>query len=96
MDKKYLIKLSKEYEFEGNKYNEIDLSKIEDLKSTDLDKIDKVYQNSGGMPLLAEMSRGYAMLVASEVTGLPKEFFDNLPAKESIRIKNVISNFFFA
>ena len=78
MDKKYLIKLSKEYEFEGSKYNEIDLSKIEDLKSTDLDKIDKIYQNSGGMPLLAEMSRGYAMLVASEVTGLPKEFFDNV------------------
>ncbi len=95
-NEKYIVKFDKEYNFENENYKQIDLSKLEDLKAIDLDKIDKIYQSNGGVPLLAEMSRGYAMLVASEVTGLPKEFFDNLPAKYSIKIKNMISNFFFA
>jgi hypothetical protein len=90
------ITLSKPYEFEGHTYTEIDMSGIYDLKSRDLSGVDKIFIAQGNNPALAGLSLEYAEIVAHKVTGLPVEFFPDLPAKDAIKLKNFVSNFFFS
>ena len=95
MDNK-IIEFDKAVEFEGETYNKIDLSKLDDLLAEDLLKIDKMYAKEGNIILTtSEMTLQYAVITASYITKLPIEFFNKLPAREAKKIKQVITNFFF-
>ena len=45
---------------------------------------------------MPEMSLEYALYIASVATGLPVEFFRHLPPKDAIKVKNRVTNFFYA
>lgn len=89
------IILLKPYEFEGQTYNEIDLSGMNDLKAKDLVEIDKIYTARGGNPALTGMTLDYAVIVAQRVTKKPIEFFEDLPAKDATALKNEVVLFFY-
>ena len=89
------ITLSKPYEFEGETYTEIDLQGLDDLKAKDLSVIDKIYISKGCNPAMSGLTVDYAMITASMVTKKPLEFFENLPAKDAMAIKNVVMRFFY-
>ena len=91
----YIITFNKPYSFEGKEYTEIDMSKIEEMTAISLEEADKIYQSSGMVDALKEMSISYACIVASKVTGKPLEFFKNLPAKEAIKLKTLVTGFFY-
>lgn len=91
----YLIKFNKPYEFEGKEYTEVDLSGLENLKARDLSEAEKIFVSSGNVAVVNEMSVGYACIIASKATKLPIEFFEQLPAKESVKVKNVVTGFFY-
>lgn len=44
---------------------------------------------------MPETTTTYAKIVATKVTGLPAEFFEDLPAYEIEKIKNVVTGFFY-
>ena len=90
----YIIKLEKPYTFEGTEYNEIDLSGLEKLTVKDLVEAEKQFTASGQAAAVAEMSIGYAAIVAVMVTKKPVEFFNGLPAKEGVKVKTMVSSFF--
>lgn len=92
----YLITFKKPYMFEGAEYKEIDLAGIEDLKAKDLSDTDKLCARRGQMAAMNEMSVGYACIIASKASTQPVEFFDNLPAKEAIKLKNKVVSFFYS
>lgn len=94
-ENKYLITFNKPYTFEGTVYKEVDLSEIENLKTRDLAEADRTFFSTGQVALMNEMSTGYACIVASLVTKKPVTFFEQLPAKEGIKLKTVISGFFY-
>lgn len=91
-----VIRLNKPYMFEGQEYNEIDLSGMDDMTTRDMLKIEKLYNRAnGGASVMPEVSEEYALFFAATVTKLPVEFFYGLPAKMAIRIKNRVMGFLF-
>lgn len=93
--KNYILKLSKPYLFEGETYTEIDLSGIEELTCRQMQSIEKKFLKINDNPILAEMTLRYSVILAAEATRRPIEFFDNLPAGECGRLKNMVTNFLY-
>lgn len=94
-ENQYLIKFKKPYEFEGGSYNEVDLSGLEDLTARDLSSAEKVVAASGQMPLMSEMTVAYACVICAAATKKPVEFFNELPAREAVKVKNMVTGFFY-
>lgn len=90
-----IIKFNKPYEFEGQTYNEIDLSDVENISTKDLIEVDKLFYQSGNLAPTSEMSMAYACLVASKAAKKPVEFFNKLPGREGIKIKTQVVSFLY-
>lgn len=90
------VKFRKPFRFEDNVYNGIDLSGLENLTSKDLGEIEKKYYRAGITSFNPEATAIYAMFAAQRATGMPIEFFEQLPACDMIDIKRTIVNFLFA
>lgn len=86
---------SKEYEFEGRKIKEVDLSGLEDLTADDLVKANKVFTTNGNFATVPEITLEYAIILAASVSHLPLEFFQQLKAKDSLKVKNRVTNFLY-
>ena len=76
------ITFSKPYNFEGEIFNGIDLSGLEDIKGRQLTAIEKAFGKAGVVSSMPETTSTYAKIAASAATGLPAEFFEDLPGKE--------------
>lgn len=94
-ENKYLIKFKKPYVFEGVEHNEVDLSGLEDLTARDLSSAEKVIAAEGQMVAMSEMTTSYACVICATAAQKPVEFFKNLPAKEAIKVKNLVTSFFY-
>ena len=73
------ITFSKPYNFEGEIFNGIDLSGLEDIKGRQLTAIEKAFGKAGVVSSMPETTSTYAKIAASAATGLPAEFFEDLP-----------------
>ena len=78
------ITFSKPYNFEGEIFNGIDLSGLEDIKGRQLTAIEKAFGKAGVVSSMPETTSTYAKIAASAATGLPAEFFEDLPGKEDM------------
>lgn len=90
------VVFNKEYEFEGKKIKEIDLSKLDDLTAKDMIDANKVYQTNGGFSAMPEITLQYAIILAANATQLPIEFFEQLGAKDATKLKNRVTSFLFS
>lgn len=89
-----IVKLSKPYAFEGETYEEVDLSGLENIKGADMLTALK-NSGTGKTEVVPEMTMPYAFTMAAQVTGLPVEFFTGLPGRDCIKVKGRVSGFFF-
>lgn len=94
-ENKYVIKFRKPFVWEDNTYTEIDMSGLEDLSAKDMIAAQRTMEKSGSINVLPEMSLEYACIFASKATKMPVEFFQALPPKEAIKVKNKVTNFFY-
>ena len=92
-DENFILKLSKEYTFEGKKITEIDFSGLENVTTKAMIKANKTLTNSGDVQMLPESSLHYAIIIASECTEYPIEFFEILNPKDGIAVKNRVTAF---
>lgn len=90
-----ILRFKKPYSFEGETYTEVDLSGLEDLSAADLCKVGKMVKKIDGVDPIAEMSLPYAIFMAARVTGKPLEFFQQLPAREAVKLKNLVVGFLY-
>ena len=90
-----VLRFKKPYSFEGETYTEVDLSGLEDLSAADLCKVGKMVKKIDGVDPIAEMSLPYAIYMAARVTGKPLEFFQQLPAREAVKLKNLVAGFLY-
>ena len=90
-----VLRFKKPYFFEGETFTEVDLSGLEDLSAADLCKVGKMVKKIDGVDPIAEMSLPYAIYMAARVTGKPLEFFQQLPAREAIKLKNLVAGFLY-
>ncbi|AYP68504.1 hypothetical protein EalM137_00054 [Exiguobacterium phage vB_EalM-137] len=91
--KEGVVTFKKPYQFEGQTYESVDLSGIDDLTGDDLLEADRAYTASGQFSPLPEMTLAYAFSIAATVTQQPVEFYRALPAKEGLKIKNEVIRF---
>jgi hypothetical protein len=89
------VKFKKPYVWECDTYEGIDLSGLENLSSQDLMDIEKKYYKLGVASFNPEQTAAYAKVTAQKASGMPIEFFEQLPLKEMLRIKNKIVSFFY-
>ena len=89
------VKFSKPYQFEDETYEGLDMSCLENLNSQDLGDIEKKFYKQGVASFNPENTATYAKIVAQKATGLPIEFFEQLPIKDMLKIKSRVVNFFY-
>ncbi|KXS49165.1 MAG: Uncharacterized protein AWL62_1292 [Halanaerobium sp. T82-1] len=94
-DNPLIIELSKPIKFEDKTVEKIDLTGLEKLKTSDLIELEKQFNLDGNFSSQPEASVAYARLVSNRVTDLPLEFFDQLGAKNIIKVKTAVMNFFY-
>ncbi len=90
-----IIKFRKPYIFDGETFTELDLHGLEDLRGRDLTAIEKAFNKTGVSSFVPESTTTYAKIVATKVTGLPAEYFEDLPVGEVEKIKNAVIGFFY-
>ncbi len=90
-----VVTLSKEYNFEGEKIKEIDFSGLEKVNAKTMIKASKVLTSAGDVQLLPESSLHYTLIIASECTRLPIEFYERLNPRDAMKVKNTVTSFFF-
>lgn len=95
VENEYILRFGKPYRFEGEVYTEVDLSGIEDITAADMIAAQKVMSKGGTVEVLPEMSMQYACVIAARVAQKPIEFFTGLPARDAIRLKNIVTGFIF-
>lgn len=94
-DDELIVKFRKPFKFEGDTYTELDLHGLEDLNGRTLTAIEKAFNKTGVSSFVPESTTTYAKIVATKVTGLPAEFFEDLPAGEVQKIKNAVVGFLY-
>lgn len=96
-DERFVIKLTRPYEFERKVYTEIDLTGMEELTGTDMIAINKIMQRTArDMGFMPEVSIEYACHFAARAAKLPVEFFFQLPPSVLMKVKNRVMGFLFA
>lgn len=90
-----VLKLAKPYKFDQKEYTEVDLHGLENTTAADLDAVGKILQKTGTVSPMPEMTLGYSCYLAARVSGLAVEFFQGLPAREAIKLKNVVTGFLY-
>ena len=91
-----ILKFAAPYTFEGKTIREVDLSGLADVTAQDMVAADKYMSRTGSVSAVPEMTVGYACFMASHVTPYPVEFFLRLKSKDAIKLKNIVTGFFFA
>ena len=94
-DNPHYVKFRKPYLFEGERYDGVDLSGLENLSAQDMLEGEKHLARSGVMTALPEMTMEYVCFMAVLASGKPIEFFKGLPPKDAIKVKNRITGFFY-
>lgn len=95
LDEERTLELTRTYEFEGEKISVLDFSKIEDLSAKDMIRANNIMVREGTVAASAEVHLHYALIIASDVTGLPMEFFMKLKPKDAMKVKNLVVHHFF-
>ncbi len=94
-DEERTLELTRTYEFEGEKISSLDFSRIEELSARDMIRANNIMVREGTVTASAEVHLHYALIIASDVTGLPVEFFMQLKPKDAMKVKNLVVHHFF-
>lgn len=88
-----LVRFSRPYSFEGETYEEINLSGLETVTAGDIIRVNNLLKK--GHDLVPELSMQFACHMAARVSHKPVEFFTRLPARDGMKVKNVVTGFIF-
>lgn len=95
VEKPLYITFVKPYTFEGETYEGIDLSGMEDLTARDLIIAQKDLERGGTHSVLPEMTMEYACIFAARASGKPVEFFQSMRPRDAIKVKAAVTNFLY-
>lgn len=91
---KNVVKLSKVYTFEGKEIKAVDLSKMDDLTSEDLFEATKMFSTAEYITPRPESDPKFCCIVAAKASGIPKEFFNGLSFRDTVKVRNAVQTFF--
>lgn len=88
----HVMKFEKPYVFEGKEYKEIDLSGIADITSMNESEAENKLVRAGFTITETSALYLYSCIIASMVTGLPEDFFTNLPFTEVLKLRVAVND----
>lgn len=94
-DEERVLELSRVYEFEGETVSIIDFSGLEDITADDMIKANNIMTGAGTVAVVPENNMHYALIIAAGATGMPIEFFKKLKPRDAIKVKNMVTHFFY-
>lgn len=89
------LKLYDSFLFDGDEVKEIDLSGLYDMTTRDMLAVDEQMLRRGYTGANTEVTRMYAVLTAARINKKPWEWCENMRARDAVRLKNVVSGFFY-
>lgn len=89
----YVVEFSAPYVFEGAEYTEVDLSGLTALTGQDYQEIEAIVTSRGQISIMAERTLSGAIVIASRASKQPLEFFNGLPIKEALAVRNMVIAF---
>ena len=90
------LELEDPFVYDGVAVKEIDLSGIFDLTGLDMCELDREAVRLGYSLQNPEMTRQYAMLAAAKVNNKPSDFCWRMKARDSVRLRAMVTAFFYA
>lgn len=93
-DNPYLITLSKSYDFEGKKIQELDLSPMEDMTSEAFFEASSRFAKEAYINPRPEADPIFCCMIAGSASGVPHEFFAELSMKDAKKVRNCVQDFF--
>ena len=91
----FTLRLSRTYLFEGEEISEIDFSGLDNVTAETMIKANKTLTVSGDVSVLPENSIHYALVMAADCTKYPIEFYKMLKPRDAIKVKNMVTTFFY-
>lgn len=95
VDEDKIIELTRTYDFEGQKISQLDFSGLEDITAANMIKANRIATATGNSSILPEQDLYHTLLIGADVTGLPIEFFKQLRPRDAIKVKNMVTTFFY-
>lgn len=91
------IELSKTYKFEGEEISSLRFTRLrmEDVTAENMIRANNIMMHEGTAVVVPENTLHFALIIASDTTGLPVEFFKQLKPKDAMAVRQFISNYFF-
>lgn len=89
------IELSRTYKFEGEEISSLHFTSLEDVTSENMIRANNIMMNNGTSVVVPENTLYFALIIASDTTGLPIEFFMQLKPKDAMEVRRFITNYFF-
>lgn len=91
----FIVNLRKPMNYEGERYDRIDLSGLREIKAADMIAINRRLTRSGNVDASQEISLEYSLNMAHLATGIPFEFFEQLPPYAALAVKGRVTSFLF-
>lgn len=89
------LKLEAPFMYNGEEVSEIDLANLPEVTFVQMAKVDKEMLRRGYSGGRLELTREYAILIACEMNGKPYNWLNELKARDCIRLKELVSAYFF-
>lgn len=89
------LELTRTYRFDGEEVSSLDFSKLEDITAKDIIQANNIMESHGVYSVYSESTMYCALIIASDATGMPFEFFEKLKPKDAIAVKRLITRYFF-
>ncbi len=91
-----VIKLNMPVKFEGEQHDKIDLTGLNNIRAKDMIDINRRMTRSGNTDSTPELSLEYALNMANLATGMPLEFFEQLPPYAALAVRGRVTSFLFS
>ena len=89
------LKLNTTVKIEREHDDSIDLTGLHEIKAADMVAVNRRLTRSGNIDASQEISLEYALNIAHVATGIPLEFFDQLPPYAALEIRGRVTGFLF-
>lgn len=90
-----IIELKSPVHFEEKSYEKIDLTGLRDIKAADMVEINRRLSRNGNVDSTQEVTLEYALNLANTATGLPLEFFNQLPPYAAMAVRRCVVGFLY-
>lgn len=94
-DDSMIVRLKKPIDFEGKRYEKVDLRGLHDIKAADMITVNRRLSRNGNIDVTQENTLEYALNLANVATGIPLEFFEQLPPYTAMAIRNCVAGFLY-